>query len=95
MKHRVINEERAVEVCFGKDAAVNSYQEPFKTSIECAPCGGVAQLTFSLAELGGPTYGGKERKYLCHAPNQPLHDCAAFAVYLCECGHATTLWNQA
>jgi len=80
----------------GEKGLNETWQEPFKKTIKCHKCGGVARIMFVACEneRGGKFVcdlhdNMKDKKYW-------VHDAMACAVYLCEdCFEPNAVINQA
>jgi len=88
----------AHEVGYGEEGRQLTWQAEFPEEVECHACGKIARHAITVKEKGA----GSDNACSAHK-NDPsgegfwLHDCAAFATYLCtdiKCAEATTMWNQ-
>ena len=83
---------------FGEDGLDNSHQQKFPKTTPCKHCDGEARIAFTLMETGE---NWEKKKYICDLHKNRknsmwLHDCGAFAVYLCKkCLEPSALYNQA
>lgn len=79
-----------------------SWQAPFEPNTECVHCGGNARIAFVVFEDFDKETEEKQYFVTDLHKNDPdgegywLHDCGAFATYLCEkCLEPTAQYNQA
>ena len=97
-----------LEYGYGAEGAGLSEQADFPLTTPCAECGKPAELALVVRETFDHSKTPEEQTFVTDLHNNPeivdgerkfwLHDCAAFATYICrdfDCTAATTLWNQA
>jgi len=73
----------------------NSHQQKFPKNVKCNHCGGDARIAFTLLE-NAPIGSAIADIHQNRKNSMWLHDCSAFAVYLCKkCLKPTALYNQA
>ncbi len=95
---------------YGAQGTELTKQAPFPLVTDCVKCKEPARLAIVIKEDFDKALPADAQMFVTHLhPNNPngdregapgfwLHDCAAFAIYLCtdiDCTTATTLWNQA
>ena len=80
-----------------------TYQAKFPETASCVKCGQPARLAITMREEFDDAKTPEQQTFATqlYANGEDgkfwLHDCAAFATYLCtdtKCATATTLWNQ-
>lgn len=97
-----------VEYGYGTKGKRLSYQGDFDETAPCVKCGKPAELALVLREKFDDTKTPDEQNFVTRLHENPevvegerlfwLHDCAAFALYVCrdfDCTTVTTHWNQA
>ena len=85
------------EVGLGKDGLDLTWQQKWEPTTECVKCGKPARLALALQE-DGPDSACSLHDNDLKGDGFWVHDCAAFAIYLCtdiDCTTATALYNQA
>jgi len=97
----LLNEVLAMDITFGEDGLDKSWQQKFPETVKCVHCEGEARIAF-VAHEGIDTKLPYEEYLSSMHKNDPkgegywLHDCAAFAIYLCQdCLEPTAKYNQA
>jgi len=89
---------------YGPSGVKLTYQAKFPETTPCVKCGETSRLAVTMREEFDQTKTPEQQTFATDLyANDPkggvfwLHDCAAFATYLCtdiKCAAATTLWNQ-
>lgn len=98
---------KSFDVEIGEGRLGNSWQGPFPKTTDCVHCGETARVACTVFEesqspdaicdLHRNLYADKkDGNPVPDGEGFWLHDCAAFAIYLCpSCAEATCLYNQA